>query len=149
MRNQACKSKPEIINVDSNNPAFYPFSIKTSKCSGNCNNISDPYAKKCVSDVVKDLNIKVFNLMQGTNETKNVKWHEACKCECRLDAIVSNNKQRWNNDKCRCKCNELIDKGVCDNGFIRNPSNCECECNKPCNISEYLHYKNCKCKKGC
>ena len=77
-----------------------------------------------------------------------MKWHEACKCECRLDAIVSNNKQRWNNDKCRCKCNELIDKGVCDNGFIRNPSNCECECNKPCNISEYLHYKNCKCKKG-
>ena len=40
MNNQACKARPEIINVNSNNPVFYPFSIKTSKCNGNCNNIS-------------------------------------------------------------------------------------------------------------
>ena len=45
MNNQACKARPEIINVNSNNPIFYPFSIKTSKCSGSCNNINDPYAK--------------------------------------------------------------------------------------------------------
>ena len=45
MNNQACKARPEIINVNSNNPVFYPFSIKTSKCSGNCNNINDPYVK--------------------------------------------------------------------------------------------------------
>ena len=88
--NQACKARPEIINVNSNNPIFYPFSIKTSKCSGSCNNINDPYAKICVPDVVKDLNVKVFNLMSRTNETKNIKWHETCKCECRLDAIVCN-----------------------------------------------------------
>ena len=43
MSNQACKARPETINVNSNNPIFYPFSIKTSKCSGNCNNINDPY----------------------------------------------------------------------------------------------------------
>ena len=95
MNNQACKARPEIINVNSNNPVFYPFSIKTSKCSGNCNNINDPYAKICVP-VAKDLNVKVFNLMSRTNEIKNIKWHETCKCECRLDAIVCNNKQRWN-----------------------------------------------------
>ena len=104
MNNQACKARPEIINVNSNNPIFYPFSIKTSKCSGSCNNINDPYAKICVPDVVKDLNVKVFNLMSRTNETKNIKWHETCKCECRLDAIVCNDKQRWNKDKCRCEC---------------------------------------------
>ena len=86
--------------------------------------------------------------MSRTNETKNIKWHETCKCECRLDAIVCNNKQRWNNDKCRCKCKELIDKDVCDKGFIWNPNNCEYECNKKsCDFSEYLDYKNCKCKK--
>ena len=66
MNNQPCKARPEIINVSSNNPVFYPFSIKTSKCSGNCNNINDPYAKICVPDVVKDLNVKVFNLMSRT-----------------------------------------------------------------------------------
>ena len=73
MNNQACKARPEIINVNSNNPVFYPFSIKTSKCSDNCNNINDPYAKICVPDAVKDLNIKIFNLMSRTNETKHIK----------------------------------------------------------------------------
>ena len=88
MNNPACKARPEIINVNSNNPVFYRFSIKTSKCSGNCNNINDPYAKICVPDVVKDFNIKVFNLMSRTNETRHIKWHERCKYICKLDAPV-------------------------------------------------------------
>ena len=92
MSNQECKARPEIVNVNSNNPIFYPFSVKTSKCSGNCNNINDPYARICVPDIVKHLNVKVFNLMSRTNETSHVKWHETYKCECRLDAIVCNNK---------------------------------------------------------
>ena len=58
MNNQECKVRAEIINVNSNEPLFYPFSIKTSKCSGSCNNINDPYAKFCVPDVVKNMNIK-------------------------------------------------------------------------------------------
>ena len=114
MNNQACKARPEIINVNSNNPVFYPFSIKTSKCSGNCNNINDPYARICVPDIVKNLNVKVFNLMSRTNETRHIKWHDRCKYICRLDATVCSNKQRWNNDKCQCEFKELIDKGVCD-----------------------------------
>ena len=54
MNNQECKVRPEIVNVNSNEPVFYPFSIKTSKCSGSCNNINDPYAKLYVPDVVKN-----------------------------------------------------------------------------------------------
>ena len=83
MNNQECKARPEIINVNSNNPIFYPFSIKTSKCSGSCNNTNDPYAKICVSDVVKNLNVKIFNPISRTNETRHIKWHETCKCESR------------------------------------------------------------------
>ena len=147
MNNQACKARPETINVNSNNPVFYPSSIKTSKCSSNCNNINDPYAKVCVPDVVKDLNLKVFNLMSRTSETRHIKWHETCKCICRLDAIVCNNKQRRNNDKCRCECKELIDKGVCDKGYAWNPSNREFEYDKLCDIGEYLDYENCECRK--
>ena len=85
--------------------------------------------------------------MSRTNETKFIKWHEKCKCECRLNAIVCNNKQKWNKNKCRCECKKIIDKGICDKGFIRNPSNCECECDQNCDIGEYLDYKNCKCRK--
>ena len=127
---------------------FFPFSIETSKNSGSCNNINYPYAKLCVPDVVKHLNIKVFNLMSRTNETRHIEWHETCKCECKFGANVCNNKQRWNKNKCRCECKELIDKRVCDKGFIWNPSNCECECDKACDVSEYLDYGNAKCRKG-
>ena len=53
MSNQECKVRPEIVNINSNNPIFYPLSVKTSKFSGNCNNVNDPYARTCVADVVK------------------------------------------------------------------------------------------------
>ena len=147
IKNTECKVRPKIINVNNNESVFYHFSIKTSKCSGSCDNIIDPYAKICVPDVVKNLNIKVFNLMSRTNEARHVEWHETCKCKCRLDASVCNNKQRWNYDKFSCECKELIDKGACDRGFIWNPSNRECECNKSYDIGEYLDYENCKCRK--
>ena len=147
MNNQECRVRPEIINVNSDEPAFYPFSTKTTKCSGSCNNIDDPYEKICVPDVAKNLNVKVFNLMSRTNETRHIKWHEMRKCKCRLDVSGCNNKQRWNDDKCRCECKELIDKGVCDKGYIWNPSNCECECDKSCDAGEYLDYKSCRCRK--
>ena len=62
MKNQECKTRPQVVNVNSNNPISYPFSIKTSKYRGNCNNINNPYAKIC--------NVKVFNLMSRTNETR-------------------------------------------------------------------------------
>ena len=59
MTNQECKVRPKIINVNIDDPVFYPFKIKTSKSSGSCNNNNDPYAKMCVP--VKNLNVKVFN----------------------------------------------------------------------------------------
>ena len=101
----------------------------------------------CVPDVVKNLNVKVFNLMSRTNEARHKKLQEMSKCKCRLDARVCNHKQLWNDDKWRCECKELIDKGVCDEGFIWNPSNCECECDKSFVVGKYLDYKNCKCRK--
>ena len=85
--------------------------------------------------------------MSRTNETRHIKWHKTCKCKCRLDASICNNKQRWNDDKCKCECNELIDKGMCDKGFTWNPSNCECEFDKSYDIGEYSDYKNFRHKK--
>ena len=54
MKNQECKVRPEIININSNNPMFYHFSIKVNKCNGNCNDINNPYARICVPDIVKN-----------------------------------------------------------------------------------------------
>ena len=72
MNNLECKTKPEILNINSNKPSFYPYGILANKCGGSCNNINDPYAKLCVSDVAKDMNINVFSLMQRTNETRHI-----------------------------------------------------------------------------
>ena len=147
MNNQKCKTRPEISNPNTNEHLFYPYSIKISKCKGSCKTINDPYAKICVPDNIKNTDVKVFNLMSRPNETRHIKWHKTSKCRCRLDSSVCNNKQRWNEDKCRYECKELIGKELCDKRFIWNPSNCECECDKSCDIGEYLDYKNCKCKK--
>ena len=73
MNNQECKVRPEIININSNEPSFYPYSVKTSKCSGSCNNVSDQSAKLCVLDDVKNMNVKVFNLTSRNNETRYIK----------------------------------------------------------------------------
>ena len=117
---------------------FRIFSVEINKCSGSCcnnvRNISDPFEKLCVPDVAKNINVKVFNLMSRSNETRHIESHETCKCI--LDASVCNNKQCWNNEKCKCKCKELVRKDRCEKGFIWYPSNCDCECDKSCDVSE-------------
>ena len=72
INNQECKVRPQIVNVNSEEPVLFPFRIKTSKCSGSCNDVNDLYAKLCVLDVVKNLNVKVLNLMSRTNETRQI-----------------------------------------------------------------------------
>ena len=96
MSNQECKIRPEI-----GEPTFYLYSVKINKCSSSCNNINDPHAKVCIFDIVKNINIRVFNLIYRTNETRYITLYETFQCKCRLDASVCNNKQRWNEDKCR------------------------------------------------
>ena len=96
----------EIINVNSNEPSFYPYNIKVNNGTGSCNDINDPYAKLCVPNVVKNINVKVINCCQELIK-KGIEWHETCKCKCRVDASVCKNK-------CRCECKELLDKGRCD-----------------------------------
>ena len=146
LKNQERKVRPKIVNINSNHPIFYPFNINVNKCSGNCNNISDPYARICVPDNVKNLNVKVFNLISLTDEARHIKWHESCRCICRLDrtifVTVKKDGMKINVDA-NVK-NYLIKVYA---RFTLNPSSCKCECDKSCNIGEYLDNKNCKCRK--
>ena len=135
MNNQESKTRPKIIDVNNSEPVFYPYSIKVNKCSGSCSIINDPNAKLCVPGLIKNINVKVFNLMSRINETRQIIWHETCKCVCRLNSAVCNSRQIWNEDKWRCECKgDLVNKMVCDKGDIWNPSNCACECDKSCGI---------------
>ena len=72
MNNQECKIRSEIINVNTNEPLFYPYSITINKCKSSCDTINDSYAKLCVTDTIKNINVRVFNLMSRTNETRHV-----------------------------------------------------------------------------
>ena len=94
--NQECKTRSQVVNVNGGEPVFFAFSIEASKCSGSCNNINYPYAKICVPDIIKNLNVKVFNLMSRTNKTRFIEWNETCKCEFKFGENVCNIKQRWN-----------------------------------------------------
>ena len=110
MNNQECKIRSVVMKINSSEISFDPYNIPVNKCSGICNDINNFYTKFCVPDAGKNMNIKVFNQISRTNETRDVSWHETCKCKCRLDVSVCNNKRRWNNVKCRFECKELIDK---------------------------------------
>ena len=72
MNNQECKIRSEIINVNTNEPVYYPYSITIYKGKGSCNTIINPYTKLCVPDTIKHINVKVFNLMSRTIETRHI-----------------------------------------------------------------------------
>ena len=95
MNNQECKIRPQIIHVNGDDTVFFFVCFY----SGSYNNNSNPLSKLCVPDIVKTLNVKVSNLVSGTNETRRIEWHEACKCKSRFNSGVCNNKQRWNDKK--------------------------------------------------
>ena len=94
MSNQECKATPNIIDIISNEPVFYPYSIKGNKCGRSCSNINDSYAKLCVPDIIKNINVKVFNLMSRINETRQMIGRETCNCVCRFTSPVCNRCNR-------------------------------------------------------
>ena len=129
--NQKCIPRPKILDVNEGvgEALFYPYNVLVNKCSGSCNTLDNPMSKICVPNVIKRVNMQVYNFLMRLNETRNVLWHESCKCVCKLNSSVCNNKQIWNDDTCRCGCNEdFTDIISCDKGYMWNPSICECQC---------------------
>ena len=147
--NRECKPRPKILDVNEGigEALFYPYNVLVNKCSGSCNTLDNPMSKICVPKVIKNVNIKVYNFLMRLNETRNVLWHESCRCVCKLNSSVRKIKQTWNSDTCRCDCNEDF-AGIisCDKGYTWNPSTCECQCDMWCKPGQYLDHKNCVCK---
>ena len=147
--NQKCMLRPKILDVNEGvgEALFYPYNVLVNKCSGSCNTFNNPMSKICVPNVIKGVNMQVYNFLMRLNETRNVLWHESCKCVCKLNSSICNNKQIWNSDTCRCDCNEDF-AGIinCAKGYTWNPSICECHCDKCCKPGQYLDHKNCICK---
>ena len=141
--------RPKILDVNEGigEALFYPYNVQVNKCSGSCNTLDNPMAELCVPNVIKGVNMQVHNFLMRLNETRNVLWHERCKCVCKFNSSVCNNKQIWNSDTCRCDRNEDF-AGIisCAKGYTWNPSICECQCDKWCKPGQYLDHKNFVCK---
>ena len=147
--NQKCMPRPKILEVNEGvgEALFYPYNVLVNKCSGSCDMLDNPMAKLCVPNIIKRINMKVYNFLMRLNETRNVLRQESCKCVCRLNSSVCNSKQIWNSDTCRCDCNEDFSGIInCTKGYMWNPSTCECQCGMWCKTGQYLDYKNCVCK---
>ena len=95
--NQKCMPRPKILPLEGIGEALlYPYNMLVNKRSGSCNTLEDPMAKLCVPNVIKRVNRQVYNFLMRLNETRNVLWHESCKCVCKLNSSVCNSKQIWN-----------------------------------------------------
>ena len=147
--NQKCMPRPKILDVNEGigEALFYPYNVQVNKCSRSCSTLDNSIEKLCVPNVIKGLNMKVYNFLTMLNETRNVLWHESCKCVRKLNSSVCNNKQIWNSNTCRCDCNEDF-AGIinCPKGYTWNPSTCECQCDTWCKPGQYLDHKICVCK---
>ena len=82
--NQKCMPRPKILDVNEGvgEALFYPYNVLVNKCSGSCNTLDDPMVRICVPNIIKNVNIKVYNFSVRLNEIRNVLWHESCKCVC-------------------------------------------------------------------
>ena len=147
--NQKCMPRPKVLGVNEGvrEALFYPYNVQVNKCSGSCNTLDNPIETLCVSKVIKGLNIKVYNFLTMLNETRNVLWHESCKCVCKFNLSVCKNKQIWNSNTCRWDYNEDFSGIInCPKRYKWNPSTCECQCGTWCKPGQYLDPKNCVCK---
>ena len=92
---QKCMPRPKILDVNEGlgEALFYPYSVLVNKCRGTCDTLDNPMTKLCVPNVIKRVYMQVYNFLMMLNEIRNVLWHESCKCICKLNSSVSNNKQ--------------------------------------------------------
>ena len=89
MSNQKCMIHPTLINLHPNeyNKEFhyYPFAVKLDRCVRSCNTLNDLPKKVCVPNKTEDLNLSMFNMITGVNESKMLTKHISCECKCRFD----------------------------------------------------------------
>ena len=79
LSNQKCKIQPTLINLYPNEYSheyhYYPFAVKLDRCVDSCNTPNDLSNKLCVPNKTEDLNLSVFNMITGKNESKTLTKH--------------------------------------------------------------------------
>ena len=128
--NQKCKIQHTLFNLHPNEYSqefhYYPIAVKLDRCVGSCNTLNDLSNKICVPNKTEDLNLSVFTMIIGINESKTLTAteHISRECKCKFDGSKCNSNQWWNNDKCRCECKK---HHICEKDYVWNPATCNCE----------------------
>ena len=101
---QKCQIQPALINLHPNEYSqefhYYSFVVKLDRYVGSYNTLKDLSNKVCIPNKTEDLNLSVFNMIAGINESKTLTKHISCECKCKLDGTKCNSNQWWDNDKC-------------------------------------------------
>ena len=131
LSNQKCMTQPTLINLHPNEYSqelnYYLFVVKFDRFVGSCNTLDDLSNKVCVSNKTEDLNLSVFNMITGMNESKTLTKHVSCECICKFDGRKCDSNQKWNNKKCQYRCKK---HEICEKDYIWNTATCSCKSGK-------------------
>ena len=103
LSNQKCMTQPTLINLDPNEYTqelhYYAFVINLDRCTGGCITLDDLCNRVCVPNETKDLNVSMFNMITGINESNILTKHISCKCKSKFTGRKCNSNQKRNNNK--------------------------------------------------
>ena len=70
--NQECKPRPKILDVNEGigEALLYPYNVQANKCSGSCNTLDNSMSRICVPNIIKNVDIKVYNFLMRLNDTR-------------------------------------------------------------------------------
>ena len=121
LNDEPCMVLPTIIDLNPVELKYYPFIIRSNKCTRTCNVLSP---KICLPKETKGINFKTFNMLTNKNEAKTMTKHISCDCKCKFNSTTCNSNQKWNNKTCQWECKHYhkckkITVGILAHAFVR------------------------------
>ena len=125
---QHCTTQLTLVNLHPNECTqglrYYPFTVNLDRCVGSCNTLNYLSHRVCVPNKTEGLNLSVFNMITGKDESLSLTKYIPRKCEGKLDGGKCNSNQKRNNNKCLCKCTNSKQHHVCEINYIWNLASC-------------------------
>ena len=119
MNNQPFMVRPTPIDLNHDKLDYYPFIMSMNRCNESCSLFQDPVGKIWILIKMEDVDLKVFNMIKGVNESKTLAKHISCERRCTFDGRKCNSGQKENNDKCQCECKKPITHPASKNTLSR------------------------------
>ena len=100
-----------LIDLNLDELYYYSFIVSMNRCHGRCTTVEELVRRICFHNKMRDMNLKVFNMINKINESKTLAKHISCECRYEFNGRKYNSRQNWNNDKCQYECKKPIKHG--------------------------------------